>query len=254
MPLDARRVHFAGIQRTQLELVLGPVLANPVNRLYLLRQILGPGQTDAEELVLKKLRERLQGTGVEVIDLDVDFRDPAKVARAVGTVVESDPDATYRYNVSTGPRESTVAGMLAAWCWDIHPYLVRLPPQQGPQGIITAAEGVELADYPFEEAIDIPVRNRLSVTGMARDILRLLCKMEGDEVLQRELIDDLTTQGFMRGTDGLEIRDNAKQNRFDTAVAHLQRGDLARKHGTGRNCTWSATREGLLAHRVLTGV
>src|SRR2546426_11031432 len=105
---DALRIHFVAVGPRELSRVCGPLISLRADRAFLLRA----GVEEGEAPYREKIRELLKTARVEVHELDVQMSDPALLANSVAKIVESSPGMSYRFNLSTGPREAVLGGYL----------------------------------------------------------------------------------------------------------------------------------------------
>ena len=242
------RCHFAVVLDRQAEAVCGPVIAGRADRLYLLRSGANDRGEGARDVVRDRLRREAdehRNNATEVVELDADMRHPAAIAHIVGSVVRGEPDNEYAFNITTGPREAALGGVLACTFWDVTPYVVHFDPQQR---VLDPLEG----EYRFVRAVNLPRFAQDPPAPESLDLLEWLADA-GRPVPQAKLIQRLLEVGHVAPKRGRPLKPQAKQAQFRSIVSRLERHNLvAQPRGPGAP-SWMPTDEGRIALALFRG-
>lgn len=239
---DALRIHFAAVSTTGVDQTCGPLRDLRADHAYVLRRSTFSREGEYLEDVTV---ERLEDAGIEVSELYVDMDDPALVAADVAEVVEEQPRMSYRFNLSTGPRGATIAGVLLATFWPVQPYMAH----------VNKSKESETPDgYPYSGYTDFPTFKQDPPRDAGVRALQYLVD-EGGRTSQSSMIEDLHGRGFIRpekpGVDRLSPQ--AKQGQFRTIMKELRELGFARKEKEGNRAYWEVTQEGEMGLKLFGG-
>lgn len=244
----ALRCHFAIVLDGEAEAVCGPVLEGRADQLYLLRG----GANDAGERARDVVRERLRreadehhNNATEVVELDVDLRHPASIANVVGNAVAGEPDNAYAFNITTGPREAALAGVLACTFWNVTPYIVHFDPEQR---VLDPAEG----RFRYARTVHLPRFAQEPPAIESLDLLEWLADAE-KPVPQAKLIQRLQEVGHVKPKRGRPLKPQAKQAQFRSIVSRLERHNLVTQPRGPGAPAWMPTDEGRIALALFRG-
>ena len=111
------RVHFVPIGY-EVQRVVEPLVHLRADVALLLTKSI----TDRASSSLHKIEQLLNEEAIQFQVIELNIWDTSVVIDQVGAVISSARSNDYFFNLSTGPKTTTIAGTIAAMLWPIKPY------------------------------------------------------------------------------------------------------------------------------------
>lgn len=173
------------------------------------------------------------GPQMPVVLAPCDFTDPTEIVGEMGALVAAAPGHEYLVNVSAGPKNVCLAGIVASMFWHLRPYIV-------PVG----ARRAELGRLDFVPTIPVPMPSRAALESL------IFLADHSKPVRKFDLINHLKDQGLVGPRTKTEVRPQALQAQVDRHLRVLNEWGFLEMHERGKLLRIEPTANGRQLARI----
>lgn len=225
------RVHFVPVG-FEVVRVVEPLRALRPDAVFLVTS----GERDKATDYLSKIQELLTKQRIRHSLLLCDVWDATKVADMIGATIRSAPEHDYFFNVGTGTKPCTIAGVLASLIYGITPYYVQVDYEAKPQYLPL--------DFPTKGPLQILPSFRVPpLDGAAIEALSFLALQEKG-IPKRTLLAHMKEKGFVKARSGGMVSPQALQAQVNAILTRLHAWNFVRIDGRGSRLSIQLTAQG----------
>jgi len=225
------RVHFVPIGY-EVQRVVEPLVHLRADVALLLTKSI----TDRASSSLHKIELRSKEEGIQFQVIELNIWDTSVVIDQVGAVISSARNNDYFFNLSTGPKTTTIAGTIAAMLWPIKPYYSMVNYE--------GKTGLNQADFPVEgPPLFVPTFETPGLDKTTLETLEFIV-FQPNPISKRELISSLKSKGAIRARQKVRVTPQALQAQTDVILRRLESWGFLAIEGRGKATKIQATEMG----------
>jgi uncharacterized protein DUF6293 len=230
------RVHFAVVGSEVLR------VAEPMKILDAdVGLLLTLSKTDRSGLNAEKIKHELKNQ-IKIEVMECSSFDTSVIVDEIGSVVTAYPHHEYMFNVSTGPRTASIAGVIGGMFWRLQPYYIAINDQAKP----VHGEG----DFPvsgapkFIPTFQIPVLDQGAVQALE------FIAGAGQPIAKHTLIAHMVKIGQMGPRQRKEVTSQALYGQVDSILDRLYSWGFVEREGHGKQARITVTESGIEGRKM----
>jgi len=190
------------------------------------------------ELIVKHLEENRVRTQV----LECNVLNTSEVVNEVGSIVTASPHHEYLFNVSTGARTASIAGVIAGMFWHVRPYYVEVNERAKP---IHSEHDLPTSGPPrFIPTFEIPMLDHAAIKA-----LEFIAGMN-DPIPKKSLLSHLRETGVVGPRQSERVSPQALHGQVDSILHKLDTWGFVELTGRGKYMRIRITDKGIEGRKM----
>ena len=204
--------------------------------------ILTYSQTDRAQHLLPKVISDLEESNIRTETLRCNIWDTSEVVNEIGAVVTSARQHEYFFNLSTGTRNASIAGVMAGMFWQVTPYFMPINDQGKP---IDSEQDFPVSGSPnFVPTFEVPILEKQALMA-----LEFLVSRSGP-FWKREVLSFLKEKGVIAPRLKQSVSDQALQGQLDSILNKLTSWGFIELSGRGKKLKIGITPKGIEGRKM----
>jgi Domain of unknown function (DUF6293)/DUF6293 C-terminal winged helix domain len=232
------RIHLAPIGFEEVLRIVAPMIRLRADAVILLTY----SQTGRERFSLEKVVQQLKDARIPTKIVECDILDTSQVVNQIGAVVTAAPQHEYFYNVSTGPRTASVAGVIAGMFWQVRPYFVSVDDQAKP--VHFERDFPVTGDPRFIPTFQVSLLDQSAVV-----VLEHLAGSQ-EPVSKRQILVELKEKGIVGPRQKAKVSPQALYGQLDAILRKLESWGFVELKGRGKSMRIAITDKGIEGRKM----
>lgn len=199
-------------------------------------------QTGRGRFSLEKIVQELKDNRVPTKIIECDTFDTSQVVNQIGSIVTAAPQHEYFYNVSTGPRTASIAGVIAGMFWNVRPYYVTVDDQARP--VHFEHDFPVTGDPRFIPTFEVSLLDQSAV-----EVLEHLASSE-ESLSKRQILTELKDKGIIGPRQKTKVSPQALYGQLDAIIRKLEAWGFVELEGRGKGTRVLITDKGIEGRKM----
>lgn len=231
------RVHFAPVGREVLRVI------NPMTILKAdVAILITLSKTDQSGLSALTIKNELEKHHIRTMVVECDISDSSEIVNEIGTIVSAYRHHEYMYNVSTGTRAGSIAGVIAGMFWGVRPYHIDVDELAKP---VHGEGDFPIAGLPqFIPTFQIPQPDQAAI-----EALEFIASSK-DPLSKRLLMTQLKSSGKVGPRQSKSVTPQALYGQLDSILHKLESWGFVDINGHGKSARVTITETGIEGRKM----
>lgn len=231
------RVHFAPIGREVIR-VIKPMTILKADVAILITL----SKTDQSGLSALTIRDELKKHHIRTMVIECNTLDSSEIVNEIGSIVSAYRHHEYMYNVSTGTRAGSIAGIIAGMFWRVRPYHIEVDELSKP--VHGEGDFPTLGSPQFIPTFQIPQPDQAAI-----EALEFIASSK-EPLSKRSLMAQLKTTGKVGPRQSRSVTPQALYGQLDSILYKLESWGFVDINGHGKSARVSITETGIEGRKM----
>ena len=215
------RVHMAPVGSEVLRVV------EPMKALHAdVALLMTLSKTDRSRFFAEKIIRDLQKNHIQTQVIECNVLNTSEVVNEVGSIVTASPQHDYLFNVSTGARTASIAGVIAGMFWRVRPYYIAVDEQA--KSVALEGDFPTVGSPQFIPTFEIPLLDRKAIAALEYIAGR------NEPIPKRLLMGHLKATGIVGPRQKEEVSEQALYGQLDSILQKLDAWGFVDLIGRGK--------------------
>ncbi|OLC33199.1 MAG: hypothetical protein AUH84_07345 [Thaumarchaeota archaeon 13_1_40CM_4_38_7] len=231
------RVHIAPVGREVIR-VVKPMITLKADVAILLTL----SKTDQSGLSAQIIRKELEKEHIPTTIIECNISDSSEIVNEVGSIVSAYPHHEYMYNVSTGARAASIAGVIAGMFWGVRPYHIGINEMAKP--VHGEGDLPTVGSPQFVPTFQIPRLDQAAI-----EALEFIASTK-EPISKNLLITELKKTGKVGPRQSKSVTPQALYGQLDSILYKLETWGFVELIGHGKSARVSITETGIEGRKM----
>jgi hypothetical protein len=174
----------------------------------------------------EKIINDLEKNHIQTQIIECNVLNTSEVVNEVGSIVTASPQHDYLFNVSTGARTASIAGVIAGMFWHVRPYYVAVDDQA--KSLTLEGDFPTIGSPQFIPTFEIPLLERKAIEALE------YIAGKNEPIPKRSLIGYLKETGIVGPRQKEEVSEQALYGQLDSILQKLDAWGFVDLIGRGK--------------------